>query len=183
MPIRFCATPEDASLVSEALRLGFEEHYLVRNLLVPALLFPSFEADRLRKVVNNNVAKRFLLVYWWQVPAAVGRPPMVQSAALKLMGETPRSGPAHGSGQRIPVYKVREGRRPEANEPLNLCVVEPRFTLSHILIEINEDSWAASGTLRILEEGKWIPAGVKDYMYRIDRGHSRPRSETCAHLP
>ena len=176
MPIKFYAgRRENASLVSEAVRLGFEEHYSVRNLLLaPAPLLPSFEADRLRKVVNDNVAKRFLLVYWLQVPAAAGRPPMAQGEALQLMGETPGSGTAHRSEQRIPVYKIREGRCPQADEPLILWVVEPRLRLPHILIAINGDSWAASGTLRVLEEGKWVSAGIKDYMYRVDRGHPDP---------
>lgn len=175
MPIRFHAsTREDASLVSQALHLGFEENYSIKISSALSLRLGSLEADRLRKVVNNDITRRDLLVYWLQVPAAAGRPPMARSEALQLMGETPRSGPAHGPEQRIPVYKVREGRCPQADEPLILWVVEPRFRIPHILIAINGDSWAASGTLRRLEEGRWVSAGVKDYMYRVDRGHPDP---------
>ena len=176
MPTKFYAsTRKDASLVLEAVRLGFEKHYSVRTtLLEPAPLLPSFEADRLRKVVNNDVAQHFLLVFWLKDPAVAGRPPMAESKAWQFIIPTKLEQRISVTGQRIPVYKVREGRIPEANEPLILWVVEPRFTLSHILIAIDGDSWAASGTLRVLEEGKWIPAGVKDYMYRIDRGHHDP---------
>ena len=185
MPVRFHAsTREDASFVSEALRLGFEENYSVKILLGPYLSLSSLAADRLRKVVNNDVAQRDLLVYWLQDPAVAGRPPMAESKALQLIGERLGIGSVHRStkleqrisvpGQRISVYKVREGIYPQADEPLFLWVVEPRFILSHILIAINGDSWATSGTLRVLEEGKWMSAGVKDYMYRIDRGHHDP---------
>ena len=175
MPIRFHAsTREDASLVSEALHLGFEANYSVKTSSALALCLTSLEADRLRKVVNNDVAQRFLLVYWLQVPAAAGRPPMAKSEALQLIRPTKLEQRISVPRQRIPVYQVREGRRPEANEPLILWVVEPRFTPSHILIAINGDSWAASSTLMVLEEGKWMSAGVKDYMYRIDRGLPDP---------
>ena len=187
MPIRFHArTQEDASLVSEALHLGFENNYSVK-IKTPLVLDPflvSLEADRLRKVVTNNVARRVLSVFWLKDPAVAGRPPMAESKAWQLIGERLGIGSVHRSTeleqrisvpkQQIPVYKVREGRCPQADETLILWVVEPRFTLTHILITINGDSWATSSTFGVIEEGKWMSSGVKDYMYRVDRGHPDP---------
>ncbi|MFC1527093.1 DUF6367 family protein [Candidatus Latescibacterota bacterium] len=178
IPVRFFAsTREDASLVAEALRLGFGENYSVKSLIGPELLLVGLEADRLRKLMDNEEARCVLSVYWLQVPAAAGRPPMTAGEAWQLIGEKSGADPAERPAkleQRIPVYRVREGRRLHAEEPLILWVVEPRFRLSHILIEVREDSWAATGKLRALEEGKWMSAGIKDYMHRVEPGHPDP---------
>lgn len=171
VPVRFYAITLDyAKLVSEAICLGFEENYSAICSSGPEFGLTSLEASRLHGMLTTD-ARSSILIYWLQVPAAAGRPPMGRSEAMQLVARTPGGGSVTPRRQRVPIYRVREGRRLEADEPF-VWVVQPGRALLRILIAIEEDASAASGTLRLLQEGEWRSAGVKDYMYRIDRDHS-----------